>query len=217
MDELPDLIRMEDSRRVLSMLNSQQKSSLRRPDLEAILHNENYNASMREGVRAYLREVALVLAKEQQRPLTGAYYWVPLPNDSDQGIQWTLQAFFDDWRPNSDHVYVWRHVQDSLRTKWRRSFEGIEYCGLPRGRVSRIINPRSSMRPGPPVIYHGGDAPIGFGDLDVVKRAFNLPATTPMVFDVHEQMISGQPEELRRVLKIYLGLRGVTATELDWE
>jgi len=216
-DELPDLIRMEDSRRVLSMLNSQQKSSLRRPDLEAILHNENYNASMREGVRAYLREVALVLAKEQQRPLTGAYYWVPLPNDSDQGIQWTLQAFFDDWRPNSDHVYVWRHVQDSLRTKWRRSFEDIDYCSLPRGRVSRILNPSSSMRPGPPVIYHGGDAPIGFGGLDEVREVFNLPTTTPAVFDEHEQMIAGRPEELSRVLKIDLGLRGVIATELDWE
>lgn len=195
---------MRASWRVLSTLNSQQKYSPRRPDLEAILHNENYDASMREGVRTYLREVALVLANEQQRPLTGVFYWVPLPHDSDQRNQWTLQAFFDEWRPTSDHVYVWQHVQDSLRTKWRRSFEQIEYCSLPRGHVSRVLNPNSSIRPGPPVIYHGGDAPIGFGELDEVRGVFNLSVTTPAVFDEVEQMIAGQPEKLSCQLKINL-------------
>ncbi len=117
---------------------------------------------------------------------------------------WTLQAFFDEWRPTSDHVYVWQHVQDSLRTKWRRSFEQIEYCSLPRGHVSRVINPNSSIRPGPPVIYHGGDAPIGFGELDEVRGVFNLSVTTPAVFDEVEQMIAGQPEKLSCQLKINL-------------
>lgn len=74
MDVLPEVVRLK--------VNRQERTSLRRPDLEAILHSARYDAGMREGVRSYLRAFALTLAQEENRPLTGAYYWVPLPDRS---------------------------------------------------------------------------------------------------------------------------------------
>ena len=212
----PQWVRMEANEQECTRRRLENNTILRRPDLEAILHNATYDGGMREGVRRYLRTAALTLAQEKNRPLTGAYYWVPLPDRSGQRIRWMLQAFFDDWRPTSDHVYVWRHVQDSLNIRWRRSFQKVDYCSLPRGRVCRLVAQDSSRQNGPPIIYHGNDAPLGSGHLDEVRSVFYLPAVTPAILDEHEQMIAGQPEELCRVLGIDLGLKGVIASDLDW-
>ncbi len=196
---------------------TRKRTNNKRPDLTTILRNPAYDASTREALRDRLRESSLDQAKAEKRRLTGAYYWVPLPTAAQRQVQWVVQAFFDDWRPSSDHVYVWRHVQDSLAHQWGRSFRAVDYCSLPRGRVCRALGHVGWRRGNLPIVYHGGDTPIGSNGLAEVRRNFNLPSAAPAIFDEHEQMIAGQPEELARVLGFDLGLRGVTASELDWE
>lgn len=160
----------------------------------------------REAERHRLRELTLRAARRS--PLTGGWYWVPLPRD--RGIAWQVHAFYDCWASASDHVRIWRHVRDSLEHHWARRLLRIECYSLPRGRVS----PRADG--GAIVIYHGDDAPPRMGSLAAVRRAFNLPRATPMVFDEHEQCIAGQPEALERALGRKLGIRGIDASSLDW-
>jgi hypothetical protein len=160
----------------------------------------------REAERQRVRQLTLDAAAGA--PLTGGWYWLPIPGK--RAITWHVQAFYDCWRSPSDHVRIWRHVRDSLAHHWRRRLPHVECYSLPRGRVSR----RSDK--GIITIYHGNDAPRGSGGLAAVCRAFNLPRTTPAVFDEHEQCIAGQPEVLERALGVQLGIRGVNASSLDW-
>jgi len=216
MDGYRDLIRQRFPEHTRRTSTTSKPKDNKRPDLETILRNPAYDAEMRETLRNRLRESSLDQAKAQKRCLTGAYFWVPLPTTSHHRVRWVVEAFFDEWRPNSDHVYVWRHVQDSLAHHWGRSFRSVDYCGLPRGRVCRALGQVGRSRRNLPIIYHGGDAPIGADGPDHVRRSFNLPRAAPAIFDEHERLIAGQPEELARVLGFDLGLRGVAASELDW-
>lgn len=164
----------------------------------------------RRAVRAAARQVA-------QGPLTGAWYWVPLPAGEGR-LAWEVQEFFDCWASSSDHVHIWKHVIDSLRHHWQRSFAGIEYCSLPRGRVATpIVHRHRSRRPPAAAIYHGNDSPLGQGGIALVKASFNLPASTPVIFDEHEQCIVGQPEALSRALGVELGITGVGISDLDYD
>ncbi|HEV3004834.1 MAG TPA: hypothetical protein VGX78_10255 [Pirellulales bacterium] len=151
------------------------------------------------------------------RPLTGAWYWVPLPAGGG-AVSWDVQVFFDVWRPSSDHVVVWKHVVDSLAYHWRRRLARVDYASLPRGRVCRRITDAKGDYDDDavPVIYHGNDTPRGGGGLARVRRAFNLPRSAVAKFDDHERCIAGQPEAMSRALGIDLRLKGVEVSDVDW-
>ena len=150
-------------------------------------------------------------------PLTGAWYWVPQPNKKG-GVEWGILEFFDLWQPSSDHIAIWSHVLDHLQLQWGRSLRGIEYCSLPRGRVSQmLLNALDESQPAIFAMYHGNDAPLGKRSLSKVRHAFKLPPQARVIFDEHERCIAGQPEVLSRALGYDLGIQGVTASELDWD
>ena len=52
------------------------------------------------------------------------------------------------------------------------------------------------------VIYYGNDWPISVDGPVVVRAQFNLAPTAPLVFDIHEQTIPGEPESLSEILGI---------------
>lgn len=180
-------------------------SNLNSIDIDRLLKSRASRAE-REIERLRLRELTLRAAG--RTPLTGGWYWVPLP--VGDGVTWQVQAFYDCWSSPSDHVHVWRHVRDSLEHHWRRRLPRIECYALPRGRVSLRTDS------GVIAIYHGRDAPRGFGGLAAVRRAFNLPRSAKALFDEHEQCIARQPQALERALECELGLRGVEEHSLDW-
>lgn len=161
----------------------------------------------------------LQLARQQTklrspgRPLTGAWYWVP--QRTERGICWEVEAFYDGWEPSSDHVVIWPMVRRIVESNWNCSLKGIEYCSLPRGRVSQMILPRGT----PPrfAIYHGNDSPLGPSGLLRVRECFQPPNDCQVLFDEHERCIAGQPEALSGALGYDLGVRGVEQSELDWD
>jgi len=166
---------------------------------------------LRDRARALLRQRTRTQAKG--RPLTGAYYWVPVPSrTAKKGYRWKIQEFFDGWTPSSDHVYVWKHVVDSLERAWGRNVKDCDYCSLPRGRICRR-EPKSAGY----ALYHGNDSPVGPEGLVKVAALFNLVGRCKFIFDEHEQMIAGQPEILSRRLGVDLKLQGVEISSLDAE
>lgn len=162
----------------------------------------------RSGREAERRRLRAETRAAGRAPLTGGWYWVPLPGGDS--VMWHVQAFYDCWRSRSDHVVIWRHVRDSLAHDWRRRLTNIQCYSLPRGRVSRRTDS------GIIAIYHGNDAPRGSGGLAAVRRAFDLPRSVPAIFDEHEQCIAGQPEALSRALGIELGIAGMGISEFDY-
>jgi len=168
---------------------------------------------MREAARNWLRH--LTRNRADGSPLTGSYYWVPTL-DRDGRLSWEVKEFFDGWLPSSNHTYVWRHVRDHLERHWKRSLKGIGYCSLPRGRICRTRSIRLDRRfPASPVIYHGNDCPLDAPGLRLVRDKFNLPPNTPAVFDIHEQLIPGEPESLSRALGIDLKLNVPDLADFD--
>lgn len=104
-------------------------------DLDQIFRRYPHSPLMRTAARAYRR--AWTRARWPGVPLTGSFYWVPR-RARHGGIEWTLEEFFDVWRPSTDFAYIWRHVRDSLETHWGRSFALLGHRALPRGRVRHV-------------------------------------------------------------------------------
>jgi hypothetical protein len=185
-------------------------------DLEAIFHKNL--AVMREAARTYIRRASRQASKGTS--LTGSYYWVPVPKLREQfrpnaeyeckqeGIEWIVQEFFDCWTPSTDHPYVWKHVLDSLIFRWKHPIVGVEYGGLPRGRVCRV-DPLSATggKRHSYVIFEGQDCPLGPPGISAVKSLFNLDAATPAVISEQYRLASGQPEALARALEWDRGSR----------
>lgn len=167
------------------------------------------------------REVARVNLRKRTRaaangkPLTGAYYWVPLPSDGNM-IRWKVLEFFDCWRLSSDHVDIWLQIVGSLEFHWSRTIPSdVDYCSLPRGRICRtLLNQRSDAKRPKYALYHGNDCPRGRKGLQQIKRLFNQSDDCALVFDEHEQMISGDPEALSSALGFDLGLHGVRLLDM---
>lgn len=177
------------------------------------LFTEGMSPSEREVKRIALRAAT---RRQHCEPLTGAWYWAPLPSGRGS-VEWEIQEFFDCWG-RTDHVHIWRHVLDSLTCLWRRSFVRIDYCSLPRGRVAMpILHGRGSTRQPAAAIYHGNDSPLGERGIALVRKSFNLPFSSRAIFDEHEQCIAGQPQALSRVLGIDLGITGVVISDLDYD
>jgi len=149
-----------------------------------------YAFPMREAVRRY--EAKRVLA--QRKPLTGIYWWVPVPSGS--GVEWVITAFHDDVYGEPMHDTMWKHVLDFLKSKWPKMSVTpdleMAYAGLPRGRISQDAS-------GGYAHYHGNDAP---GDLGAARSQFNLTlgGRNKELFDVHEQMLPDDAAVVRRVI-----------------
>jgi len=180
-------------------------------DLDQLL-KQCATPSKRDAVRRRLREETR--QANSKAPLTGSYYWVPLPGRRD-AVEWRLDTFYDTWGASSGHVDVWKHVQDALSWYWGKSMHAVDYASLPRGRVCRS-RLRSAADGSTTVfaIYHGNDCPIGRSGLRVVRRAFNLSHKAPAFFDEHEQMIVGQPDHLSRTIEYDLRLKKIETREV---
>ena len=168
---------------------------------------------MREAAREWLRH--LTRSRAEGTPLTGSYYWVP-EFDTSGHLVWEVKEFYDGWLPSSDHVCVWLHVLDLLERRWKRNLKSIGYCSLPRGRVclDQTVRPDKATA-SRFVIYHGNDCPLGSSGFEQVRRKFNLPVDTRAIFDLHEQMIPGEPESLSRALGIDLKLTAPDSSDLN--
>ena len=139
-------------------------------------------------------------------PLTGAYFWVPRPEQG--GIAWDLVTCHDleAWSAIS-HREFWPLILEVLAKNWNLDLLTLDrllhdhHTGLPRGRV---IHPKSGY-----FVIHGDDAPAAVPDwLDLVKSRFQLAGVeVSPEFTEHEQMLADDPKALQAALGISLDLK----------
>lgn len=145
------------------------------------------------------------LALKRGLPFTGAYYWIPKPDNA-----WSIlvfpNAFYDGGE--AGHVDVWEDVVRILAGLHPRSpqelLPQIENCpyGLPRGRVVRMGN-------GDWGVAHGGDHPKSMDLESIVSDAFCLNEVHPrFFFDEHEQMLPGDRHQVELSIRSNLGQVG---------
>lgn len=144
---------------------------------------------------------------ERGSPLTGAYYWVPRPEQG--GIAWDLVTCHDleaweaiphrEFRPLILEVLA-KNWNKDLRTLILRLHD--HHTGLPRG---RITHPKSGH-----VVIHGDDSPVPDW-LELVQERFRLTQIT-LCYTEHEGMSGDDPEAVEQVLEIQLGLTRPEAT-----
>ena len=137
------------------------------------------------------------------RPLTGAYYCVPIP--PRQSPTWRVltchELGFDEDR---GHPAIWPAVIPQLAAIWGRDARamrrrlGRHSYGLFRGRVTRLEKVY--------LINHGNDSPIPIPDwTEAVVQGFNLQGRrVKPVFDDHEQRLPDDVRALARVLGSFL-------------
>ena len=183
--------------------NNMRQATLSEKLDEALL--DGYPRSMRRAIREYRSHLVL---KEARRPLEGIYWWVPVPIKGTDKFEWTVVPFHEETYGELLHSEMWDHILDDMKANWGlKSIENLRqaYAGLPRGRL--VKNPYD---PGY-TIYHGNDSP---GPMSKVYSAFNFTprGNNKVVFDEHEQMLGGDPEELQRELGTDLGLSGQAAS-----
>lgn len=139
-------------------------------------------------------------------PLTGAYFWVPRPEQG--GVAWDLVTCHDlnAWAAIS-HREFWPLILDVLAKNWNKDIRTLDrllhdhHTGLPRGRVT---HPKAGY-----VVIHGDDAPATVPDwLDLVKARFRLTGVklTPE-FTEHEKMLADDPKAVQAALGISLDLK----------
>jgi hypothetical protein len=179
-------------------------------DLDEILRNPLYDGRMREAARTYRRHRCRAMAKG--RPLTGTFYWVPIP--TKRGIEWTIQEFFDCWKPSGGHVYVWKHIQDSLNVRWGRRGQGVDYRSLPRGRVSMLSAPSARWESGRYLIRLGGGCPVSPANLSKIRKRFNLDPSTPAVIDERFSVDPDQAAALAQTFGCRSDFRSVNGVEI---
>lgn len=141
------------------------------------------------------------------KPLTGAYYWAPVPKIKSEGWEWELLIFYDleygEVPGDAAHVRVWLDVMKYLAHRWHKperdlidALQGSLY-GLPRGRVDFLDDGQIG-------IFHGNDAPVADW-LTAVKKAFVLDGMSVPAFE-QERMFPGHPRKVRLSLGIDEGL-----------
>jgi len=172
-------------------------------EITAKIESPFFEISQRQYRNAALREA--------KRPLTGPYYWIPLPDGS-----WDLLEFYDDdYGGYVDHSGVWEQVLLTLAMKWQKDPAKLKQVlanamfGLPRGRVVKL----QGLNWG---IAHGQDEPVGT-DLKQVKRAYNITqVATREWLDDHERMLPDMANQVQEVLGKDLELKVPSAEEL-WD
>lgn len=156
-----------------------------------------YPMPMRLAVRNFRHRITL---KEATEPIEGIYWWVPFP--TKKGVEWRVVPFYESEIGYKDHSGMWHHILKDLSEMWGFT-PGPElrssYTALPRGRIVK------KQKHGY-VLYHGNDAPA---DMTKALEAFKLVlgGNNEAIFDFHEQMISGEPEELQKAMGVDLGIR----------
>lgn len=141
---------------------------------------------MRQAARTYRRAWTRNRFGVAGQTLTGCFFWVPEPG-TEGAVQWELHEFFDCWKSGSEYGRVWRHIQDTVRIRWRRSIKHLSYWALPRGRVRRVPGRSPVYR-----ILHGGDYPAAGPGLENVRTVFNLSPTASERVCESERMMPGQ-------------------------
>ena len=139
-------------------------------------------------------------------PLTGAYFWVPLPEQG--GVAWDLVTCHDlkAWSAIS-HREFWPLILEVLAKNWNLDLRTLDrllhdhHTGLPRGRVT---HPKSGY-----LVIHGDDAPSAVANwFDLVKARFQLTGVnvTPELTE-HEKMLGDDPQAVQAALGISLNLK----------
>ena len=143
---------------------------------------------------------------KKERPLTGAYFWVPLPERGE--VAWDLVTCHDlkAWSAIS-HREFWPLILEVLAKNWNLDLQTLDrllhdhHTGLPRGRVT---HPKSGY-----IVIHGDDAPaVVPGWLELVKIRFRLTGVkvTPE-YTEHEKMLGDDPKAVQAALGISLDLK----------
>jgi hypothetical protein len=135
------------------------------------------------------------------RPLTGAYFWVPIP--PLRSLTWRLLTCHDlGLDEDRSHMEIWPIVIPHLAAIWGRERKAMKrrlgrHCyGLPRGRVT---HPDKVY-----LILHGEDSPIPDWT-DAVIRGFNLQGRrVKSLLDDHEQTLPGDVKAITRILGPFL-------------
>lgn len=136
-------------------------------------------------------------------PLTGAYYWVPMP--SPEGVAWSLTTCHDlEVWDGISHREFWPHILEILADIWNKDAETLKrrlrnrHTGLPRGRV---VHPKPGH-----VILHDNAAPV-VGWVDQVKSKFQLPEVQAISeYDEFEKLSRDGFQKVREVLGVSLSL-----------
>ena len=135
------------------------------------------------------------------RPLTGAYYWVPIP--PVHSLTWRILTCHQlGFGEHEGHPKIWPAVIPHLAETWRRDTRAMRrrlrrHCyGLYRGRVTCHENLYW--------INHGKDSPITDWRAAVVQ-AFNLHGRRfRTAFDDHERRLPDDAAALAEVLGEFL-------------
>ena len=114
-------------------------------------------------------------------PLTGAYYWVPIPLRS---LTWRVLACHElGFSKDQSHYDIWPKVLTHLAGLWGRDPKVlrrhlVRHCyGLPRGRVT---HPKKTF-----LILHGNDSPTSDWKEIVIRRFGLLGRPVRLLFDEH--------------------------------
>lgn len=135
----------------------------------------------------------------RSRPLTGGYYWFPIPGEDT--LSWSPITCHDlGSGPDVGHVDLWPLIISRLAVAWGKDAKPLmrrlanHYTGLPRGRVTR---PKGTY-----LVFHGSDSPVADW-LEQILARFRL-AGVPFkeVHEEHERMLPGDPEAIERALGI---------------
>jgi hypothetical protein len=147
------------------------------------------------------------------RPLLGGYYW--FPTSTMDGLSWDVLTCHDlAFDAEVGHVDMWPTVVDRLAAAWGRAACGFRrqligrYTGLPRGRITR---------PGRTVlILHGDDAPAADWREKLIE-GYGLGARSHrFLFDEHERMLPGDPEQVEESLRHPLNPASLIAATPGW-
>jgi len=150
--------------------------------------------------------------REARKPLTGPYWWIPLPDGS-----WDLAEFYDQDYPEQwiDHSTAWGQAVEVIALKWNKDPAKLKQVlsnamyGLPRGRVVKMQGANWG-------IAHGEDQPPGT-NLTQVKRAYNIAyVAVKEYFDDHERIIPEMAQQVQAALGKDLEMK-VPAQEDLWE
>lgn len=139
-----------------------------------------------------------------ETPLTGAYYWIPVPREAGHGWELTSCHDLGVWDGIS-HREFWPFVLDLLSTRWGKERETLRrrlrghHTGLPRG---RIVHPRTGF-----ILIHGDDAPLADW-LELVKVRFRLFGVEVIPeFTEHEKMLGDNPGAVQAAFGVSLDLK----------
>jgi hypothetical protein len=137
-------------------------------------------------------------------PLTGAYYWIPVPREAGHGWDLTTCHDLGVWDGIS-HREFWPFVLNLISKRWGKDPESLSrrlrdhHTGLPRG---RIVHPKTGF-----ILIHGDDAPLA-NWLELVKARFRLSGVkVTLEFTEHEKMLGDDPRAVEVALDVSLHLK----------